>query len=109
MKKYFLVILLAFIFPVTLGVEIPTFAPQETVALVFSSNEWKKLAIRQNREQMVSGLQFIIKTNKNQLLMKIWKILRIFLTDFSGLLLFSCKISLTYKIPTNSLAFWTAP
>ncbi len=65
MKKYFSVILLAFTFPVTLWVETPTFAPQETVALVFSFNEWKKkLAIRQNRLQMASGLQFIIKMHK---------------------------------------------
>ncbi len=32
----------------------------------------------------------------------------ILLTDFSGLLLFSHKIYLTWKIPANSFAFWTA-
>jgi hypothetical protein len=38
MKKYFLVILLAFLFPVTIWGKTPTFVPQETVSLVFSSN-----------------------------------------------------------------------
>lgn len=38
MKKYLLAILLAFTFPVTIWGKTPTFVPQETIALVFSSN-----------------------------------------------------------------------
>ena len=38
MKKYFLVTLLAFLFPATIWAKTLTFVPQETIALVFSSN-----------------------------------------------------------------------
>jgi len=38
MKKYLLVTLLALIFPATIWGKAPTFVPQETIALVFSSN-----------------------------------------------------------------------
>jgi hypothetical protein len=38
MKKYLLVILWAFLFPVTIWGKAPPFVPQETIALVFSSN-----------------------------------------------------------------------
>jgi hypothetical protein len=38
MKKYFLVILSIFFFPVTIWGKTSTFVPQETIALVFSSN-----------------------------------------------------------------------
>jgi len=38
MKKYPWVILLAFLLPVTTWGKIPTVVPQETIALVFSSN-----------------------------------------------------------------------
>jgi hypothetical protein len=37
MKKYLLIILLIFFFPVTIWGETPTFVPQRTIALVFSS------------------------------------------------------------------------
>jgi len=38
MKKYFLVTLLVFIFPVTIWGKTPAFVPKETITLVFSSN-----------------------------------------------------------------------
>ncbi|MBP1720352.1 MAG: hypothetical protein H6Q43_3790 [Deltaproteobacteria bacterium] len=38
MKKYILVTIFALIFPVTIWGKTPTFVPQETIALVFSSN-----------------------------------------------------------------------
>ena len=38
MEKYLLVILLTFIFPATIWGKTPAFVPQETIALVFSSN-----------------------------------------------------------------------
>jgi hypothetical protein len=38
MKKYLLVILLVFIFPLTIWGKTPTFVPQRTIALVFTSN-----------------------------------------------------------------------
>jgi len=38
MKRYLLVILLAFIFPVTIWGKTPNVVPQGTIALVFSSN-----------------------------------------------------------------------
>ncbi|MCX5914718.1 MAG: hypothetical protein NTV04_22620 [Deltaproteobacteria bacterium] len=38
MKKYILITILAFLFPVTIWGNPPPFIPQETVALVFSSN-----------------------------------------------------------------------
>ncbi len=38
MKKYLLVILLAFIFPGTVWGKTPTLVPQGAIALVFSSN-----------------------------------------------------------------------
>jgi hypothetical protein len=38
MKKYLLATLLVFILPVTIWGKNPTFVPQETIALVFSSN-----------------------------------------------------------------------
>ena len=37
MKKYLLIILLVLIFPLTIWGKAPTFVPQRTVALVFSS------------------------------------------------------------------------
>ena len=38
MKKYIWVTLAVFIFPVTIWGKTPIFVPQETIALVFSSN-----------------------------------------------------------------------
>jgi hypothetical protein len=38
MKKYLLVLLLAFLFPVPIWGKTPAFVPQGTIALVFSSN-----------------------------------------------------------------------
>jgi len=43
MKKYFLVILLSFMFPLTIWGETPTFVPERTISLVFSSNVYGEL------------------------------------------------------------------